>query len=85
VAVVEWAGPTSALLWPLFVAACEAVEEEDRGLARKAFAGVERRQGMVNIARAWEVAEEVWRRGEDGKEYDWREICEEKGLTIVFG
>jgi len=82
----------SALLWPLFVAAVEATGEEDRGLAREAFGGTERRQGMNNIGRAWEVVGEVWRRvdacekGEkEEKEVDWRDICVERGVCIVFG
>jgi hypothetical protein len=58
-------GPMGALLWPLFVAACEAMAEEDRALARHAFLGVERRQGMMNIERAWEIVQEVWRRADE--------------------
>lgn len=58
-------GPMGALLWPLFVAACEAVAGEDRELARLTFAGVERRQGMMNIERAWEIVREVWRRADE--------------------
>ncbi|KAH8906852.1 hypothetical protein BR93DRAFT_978373 [Coniochaeta sp. PMI_546] len=58
-------GPMGALLWPLFVAACEATAEEDRALARQTFLGVERRQGMVNIERAWEIVQEVWRRADE--------------------
>ena len=77
----------SALLWPLFVAACEAVTEEDRVLALEAFDGTERRQGMNNIMRAWEVVQEVWRRADlkEGEEVNWRDICEERGFNIVFG
>lgn len=85
-------GPMSALLWPLFVASCEALTEEDRNLAIKAFTGVERRQGMNNIVRAWEVVQEVWRRvdlecleGREGVDVFWRDICRERGLNIVFG
>ncbi|KAK0747487.1 fungal-specific transcription factor domain-containing protein [Apiosordaria backusii] len=72
VATVGHRGPMSALLWPLFVAACEAQGEKDRGLAREAFEKVERRQGMRNIGRAWEVVGVVWGRvdleGEGEKE-----------------
>ncbi|QSZ30716.1 hypothetical protein DSL72_000274 [Monilinia vaccinii-corymbosi] len=80
-------GPMSALLWPLFVAACEAETESDRKLAAKAFGGTERRQGMQNIMRAWEVVQEVWRRVDEGgyEEGDWRAICESRGWNIVFG
>ena len=80
-------GPMSALLWPLFVASCEAMTDEDRKLAGEAFAGTERRQGMNNIRRAWQVVQEVWRRVDQGgeDEVDWRGICEERGFNIVFG
>jgi len=64
VATVSHAGPMSALLWPLFVAACEAVSLGDRDLARQAFVAVHRRQGMTNIERAWLIVQEVWRRAD---------------------
>jgi Fungal specific transcription factor domain len=82
-------GPMSALLWPLFVAACEAINEDDRSLATDGFGGIEKRQGMTNITKAWEVVREVWRRVDELKdvdgEVDWREICEKRGVSIVFG
>lgn len=64
VATVSHQGPMGALLWPLFVAACEAISDSDRTLARTAFSAVERRQGMANIGRAWEIVQEVWRRAD---------------------
>jgi hypothetical protein len=79
-------GPMSALLWPLFVAACEAITDEDRELAMSSFDGTERRQGMNNIMRTWEVVQEVWRRAGLGEEVvNWRDICAERGFNIVFG
>jgi len=78
----------SALLWPLFVAACDAISEVDRSLALNAFGGTEKRQGMNNIARAWEVVREVWTRADlagDQGLVNWRDICEERGFNIVFG
>ena len=79
-------GPMSALLWPLFVAACEAMTDDDRALAMEGFGGTERRQGMNNIARAWEVVQEVWRRSDQGEEdVNWRKICAERGFNMVFG
>ncbi|KAI1129866.1 hypothetical protein F5Y10DRAFT_237432 [Nemania abortiva] len=86
-------GPMSALLWPLFAAACEAISDEDRELAKKAFSAIEQRQGMTNIQEAWRVIQEVWRRldllDEDftiGTNLDlWRNVCAEMGVTIVFG
>lgn len=54
----------AALLWPLFVAACEAVTAEDRELARQAFVAIDKRQGMTNIERGWIIVQEVWRRSD---------------------
>ncbi|KAL2160825.1 hypothetical protein VTH06DRAFT_1022 [Thermothelomyces fergusii] len=62
---VRHRGPMSALLWPLFVAACEAVTPRDRALADRAFAEVDRRQGMRNINRARCILAEVWRREDE--------------------
>ncbi|KAJ2975571.1 hypothetical protein NUW58_g8312 [Xylaria curta] len=86
-------GPMSALLWPLFAAACEAIAPEDRELAKKAFSEIEQRQGMTNIQEAWGIIQEVWRRLDSlddnfsmGKNSDlWRSVCAEMGVTIVFG
>ncbi|KAI0550399.1 hypothetical protein F4679DRAFT_594822 [Xylaria curta] len=86
-------GPMSALLWPLFAAACEAIDAKDRELARKAFSEIEQRQGMTNIQEAWRIIQEVWKRL-DSLEDDfpigttpdlWRTVCAEMGVTIVFG
>ncbi|KAI0185324.1 fungal-specific transcription factor domain-containing protein [Xylaria flabelliformis] len=86
-------GPMSALLWPLFAAACEAIDSKDRELARKAFSEIEQRQGMTNIQEAWRIIQEVWKRL-DSLEDDfpigttpdlWRTVCAEMGVTIVFG
>jgi hypothetical protein len=100
VGTVDNDGPMGALLWPLFVAACEAVDIRDRDLARQAFVAIDRRQGMTNIERAWCIVQEVWRRADDDEadsEGDdaaalsdeggdlWRRVSEDMGVTIVFG
>lgn len=69
VATVRNGGPMGALLWPLFVAACEAVTLEDRDLARQTFVVLGQRQGMLNIERAWFIIEEVWRRADTAEEF----------------
>ena len=94
---VNSSGPMGALLWPLFVAACEAKTGEDRAMAREAFERIEKHQGMTNIERAWLIVQEVWRRA-DVAEIEaggvaatnthpdlWREVSRDMGLTIVFG
>ncbi|KAG6112694.1 hypothetical protein E4U13_004192 [Claviceps humidiphila] len=63
-ATVLHEGPMGALLWPLFVASCEAVDPVDRHSARDTFQGLAHRQGMANIERAWQVVQEVWRRAD---------------------
>ncbi|KAG5974643.1 hypothetical protein E4U55_008131 [Claviceps digitariae] len=99
-ATVLHEGPMGALLWPLFVASCEAVDTIDRHSARDTFQGITRRQGMANIDRAWEVVQEVWKRadkaetlgiqsfstgmGMDRKDL-WRRVSEDMGMAIVFG
>lgn len=94
---VNSSGPMGALLWPLFVAACEAKTVEDRTMAQNAFATIEKHQGMTNIERAWCIVQEVWRRADkaeaeagDGGPTDthpdlWREVSRDMDLTIVFG
>ncbi|SPO03546.1 uncharacterized protein DNG_06229 [Cephalotrichum gorgonifer] len=69
VATVRNGGPMGALLWPLFVAACEAVTLGDRDLARQAFMAIGQRQGMLNIERAWFIIQEVWRRADTADEF----------------
>lgn len=99
-ATVLHEGPMGALLWPLFVASCEAVDTTDRHSAHDSFQGIARRQGMANIDRAWEVVQEVWKRadqaetlgvqssstgmGTDKKDL-WRRVSEDMGVAIVFG
>ena len=65
VGTVKSKGPMGALLWPLFVAACEAQTVSDRALAQEAFESLDRRQRMTNIQRAWDIVQEVWRRADN--------------------
>ncbi|KAL7956921.1 fungal-specific transcription factor domain-containing protein [Trichoderma compactum] len=94
-------GPMGALLWPLFVASCEAIDADDRELSRKTFAAVNQRQGMTNIERARCIVEEVWRRADSGEDAEyaddeivhiseqkkdlWRRVSQDMGVTVVFG
>jgi hypothetical protein len=98
VGTVKNEGPMGALLWPLFVASCEAIDPIDRDLSRQAFAAVGQRQGMTNIERARCIVEEVWRRTDNGEDIDdeiihvderkkdlWRRVSEDMGVSVVFG
>ncbi|KAF5003387.1 hypothetical protein FDECE_10066 [Fusarium decemcellulare] len=101
VGTVSNTGPMSALLWPLFVAACEATSLADRDLARQTFIAINRRQGMTNIERAWTIVQEVWRRADKSEMMQqqeeammmgvrsggdlWRRVSADMGVTIVFG
>ena len=83
--VVMFEGPMAALLWPLFVGACEAVKELDRNIARTVFQATMDKQGFVNIAQSWDVVQEVWREGdEEAREVSWEEIGQAQGLSLVF-
>ncbi|RMJ06613.1 hypothetical protein CDV36_013805, partial [Fusarium kuroshium] len=57
---VSAADPPGTLLWPLFVASCEAISVADRILADKAFLALSKRQDMVNVTKAWYLAQQIW-------------------------
>ncbi|KAL7895596.1 fungal-specific transcription factor domain-containing protein [Trichoderma sp. SZMC 28014] len=91
-------GPMGALLWPLFVASCEAIDPVDREMSRQSFAAVLQRQGMTNIERARCIVEEVWRRADNGEDVEeeithvderkkdlWRRVSDDMGVSVVFG
>lgn len=84
--VVIFSGPMATLVWPLFTAACEAVEDGDRNVARTVFRHLETRQGMNNIVTAWEVCEEIWRRSDAGQgDLEWRDVARSMEKEILFG
>ncbi|CAH0025409.1 unnamed protein product [Clonostachys rhizophaga] len=74
-------GPVSALLWPLFIAASEAVTKEDRLMATQTFNCLQQRQGMVNIDHASEIILKTW----SDPFRSWEMVEQEMGFTIVFG
>ncbi|KAF9874179.1 hypothetical protein CkaCkLH20_08162 [Colletotrichum karsti] len=59
-AVAASGGSLYALLWPLFVAACEAITDHDRSLAKLVLEEISRRQGMVNVERAESAIMQRW-------------------------
>ncbi|KAH8197688.1 hypothetical protein TruAng_008147 [Truncatella angustata] len=90
---VSFKGPMGALLWPLFVAACEAITEEDKALAERTFGEYDTHQGMTNIDNAWGVVREVWKQHDllsvtpyGAKDAGlWRRVSKEMGICIVLG
>ncbi|KEY70454.1 hypothetical protein S7711_08831 [Stachybotrys chartarum IBT 7711] len=101
VGTVNNEGPMGALLWPLFVAACEATDPQDREKVEQTFIAIDKRQGMTNIERAWCIVQEVWRRADEEDAAAstlssmrslpsdngdlWRRVTQDMGMTIVFG
>ncbi|KAJ4144372.1 hypothetical protein LMH87_003256 [Akanthomyces muscarius] len=85
VGTVESPGPMGALLWPLFVAACEAQTPADRTMATTAFEGIGRHQGMANIEQSWQIVQEVWRRADDGARARAGAAEEEDGGMAALG
>lgn len=67
---------TVALVWPAFVAACEALLPESQGFFAGWFERMGRRTGLVSIALAKGVCEFVWarRRGEEDGMVSWPEV-----------
>ncbi len=82
--VVVFGGPMSALLWPLWQGACEALDEVDRNVARTVFRHFESRQGMQNIVHAWQIVEELWRRQDDGHEMEAAKVCFDMNCTPIL-
>lgn len=90
---VAFKGPMGALLWPLFVAACEAITNEDRTSAERTFGEYDTHQGMTNIDNAWGVVREVWKQHDllsvtpyGSKDADlWRRVSKEMGISVVLG
>ncbi|VUC26159.1 unnamed protein product [Clonostachys rosea] len=74
-------GPVSALLWPLFIAASEAVTKEDRLTATQTFSCLQQRQGMANIDHASDIILKTW----SDPFRSWEMVEREMGFNVVFG
>lgn len=96
--VAQGSGPLGAMLWPLFVAGCEAASPEDRDLTEKTFRKLKQAQGMMNIERAWLIVQKVWCRMDeqtaDSEKPNavlpnegelWRTVMLDLGYTIILG
>ncbi|KAH6957930.1 fungal-specific transcription factor domain-containing protein [Ilyonectria sp. MPI-CAGE-AT-0026] len=101
VKVAKSAGPMGALLWPLFIAACEATNLKDREMATISFSLARKRQGMMNIDRAWILVQEIWVRQDEEdlldleetgasvglgfREEIWRTVGNDMGIGVILG
>ncbi|KAH7165800.1 fungal-specific transcription factor domain-containing protein [Dactylonectria macrodidyma] len=101
VEVANSVGPMGALLWPLFIAACEATSLEDRDMAMLSFSSAQKRQGMMNIDKAWTLVREVWIRQDEvdlleldeadtlselsNAEEVWRTVSMEMDIGLILG
>ena len=84
--VMMFSGPIKGLLWPLFTAAAEAIDQVDMNVARTCFGQLEKKQGMNSIMVGWEVCEELWSRRSTGDDaMCWRQVAEQMGREIIFG
>lgn len=76
-------GPTVGLLWPLFIAATNLIDDVDIVSARGAFSDLAMQRRTNNISVAWKACEQIWmRRGRGIREVHWRQDPSE---AIVFG
>jgi hypothetical protein len=83
---IMFPGPMPALVWPLFTAACEAVEDIDRHRATVVFAHLDKTQGMDNVVTAWQVCTELWRRcSKVDDDVEWREVARSLSKVVLFG
>lgn len=74
----------SGFLWPLFITACEAADEDLRARTVVFF---EKREtlGIANVTAARKVVEEFWRRRERGAiDVSWHEVMAELGIDILL-
>ena len=74
-AAVNHSGFLHGLLWPLFIASCQAIIPKTRALSTTIFKKLEICRGMPNISRAFSAVQEVWKR------YD---LAEYSDFTSLF-
>lgn len=76
-------GRTVALMWPAFVAACEALLPETQRYFAEWFEGLLAKTGLVSVSLAKGVCEFIWarRREEDG--LSWPEVLRNRGVKVL--
>lgn len=81
-------GSTATLIWPAFIAACEAVDPESELFFTSWFDCCYKVTGLGNVSLAKKVFEMIWKRrsetGLDDKPCGWPEILRTKNIRLSF-
>ena len=70
------------LLWPLFIAACEAQKKKFRDIARELFDKLYNWRGTRNIWHAYTVCEHVW--ANPDPEIEWQEVARQEKICVLL-
>lgn len=73
------------LLWPLFIAGTEAVDESHRNLIRQRCLEIQRESGFYNNISCLEVLERVWMDGEVGAGQEYEVIARQRDSEVPMG
>lgn len=73
-----------ALVWPAFVAACEALLPESQGYFAEWFEGMVERTGLVSVRLAKGVCEFIWAKRKDSEDVvSWPEVLRGRGFKVL--
>ena len=82
--------PEGGLLFPVFIAGGETMDNEFIAIIRTRLQGFKAHRGFTHISLAEDVLEELWRlkkrnvTGPDGKPVDWMDILRRRGLKLML-
>jgi arginine metabolism regulation protein II len=81
-------GNTAALIWPAFIAACEAVDLESQAFFSSWFDSCLTKTGLVNASQAKQIFETIWAKrreaGRYGETWSWPEVLRAKRIRLMF-
>jgi arginine metabolism regulation protein II len=81
-------GNTAALIWPAFIAACEAVDSESQAFFSSWFDSCLTKTGLVNASQAKQIFETIWAKrreaGRYGETWSWPEVLRAKRIRLMF-
>ncbi|KAI9034974.1 fungal specific transcription factor domain-containing protein [Aspergillus affinis] len=76
--------PETALLFPVFMAGIEATEGNHIEIVRMRLVIMQGKRPFHNISRALQVLEELWTRGRNHSNVDWRDIVEQQSGGLLL-